>query len=129
MLGCGVAGWCCGLGVAGARRCILHMLQSFLPFAVTYYCASHTPLLIPLIYPPAQTHPPTHAEQGYIKLARNLKSEGQCGIAMQASFPIKKGPNPPEPPPVPPGPEPPVPPPEPQPVACDDTTQVGACGV
>lgn len=60
--------------------------------------------------------------QGYIKLVRNLGAEGQCGIAMQASFPVKKGPNPPEPPPVPPGPQPPVPP-EPQPVACDDTTQ------
>jgi hypothetical protein len=44
--------------------------------------------------------------QGYIRLARNLGEEGQCGIAMQASFPIKKGPNPPEPPPEPPGPGP-----------------------
>ncbi|KAI7845192.1 hypothetical protein COHA_001236 [Chlorella ohadii] len=61
-------------------------------------------------------------DKGYIKLVRNLGAEGQCGIAMQASFPIKKGPNPPEPPPEPPGPQPPVPP-EPQPVACDDTTQ------
>lgn len=60
--------------------------------------------------------------QGYIKLARNLGAEGQCGIAMQASFPIKKGPNPPEPPPTPPSPSP-GPGPEPEPVACDDTTQ------
>lgn len=61
-------------------------------------------------------------DKGYIKLVRNLGDEGQCGIAMQASFPIKKGPNPPEPPPEPPGPGP-VPPPEPQPEQCDDTTQ------
>ena len=70
--------------------------------------------------PPPTLPPP----QGYIKLARNAEAEeGQCGIAMQASFPIKKGPNPPEPPPEPPGPQPPTPPPEPQPEACDDTTQ------
>ena len=74
------------------------------------------PTLPPTLAPPS-SHP-----QGYIKLVRNLGAEGQCGIAMQASFPIKKGPNPPEPPPEPPGPQPPVPP-EPQPVACDDTTQ------
>lgn len=61
-------------------------------------------------------------DKGYIKLARNLGAEGQCGIAMQASFPIKKGPNPPEPPPTPPTPSP-GPGPEPEPVACDDTTQ------
>ena len=70
--------------------------------------------------------PPTSALfsaplQGYIRLLRNLGEEGQCGVAMQASFPIKKGANPPEPPPTPPGPGPE--PPEPQPVSCDDTTQ------
>ena len=59
--------------------------------------------------------------QGYIRLLRDLGEEGQCGVAMQASFPIKKGANPPEPPPTPPGPGPE--PPEPQPVSCDDTTQ------
>eukprot|EP00887_Chlorella_sp_A99_P001556 scaffold8.g1556.t1 len=62
-------------------------------------------------------------DHGYIRLQRGLGGQGQCGIAMQASFPIKKGPNPPEPPPAPPTP---TPPPTPQPVACDDTTQCPA---
>ena len=44
---------------------------------------------------------------------------------LQASFPIKKGPNPPTPPPTPPTP-PPGPEPGPEPVACDDTTQCPA---
>jgi len=76
-------------------------------------------------------------DRGYIKLSRNLdnSSSGQCGIAMQASYPLKSTPNPPEPgppspdppaPPKPPGPEPgpPVPPgPTPPPgPACDDAT-------
>lgn len=59
-------------------------------------------------------------DHGYIRLARGVPEEGQCGVAMQASFPIKKGPNPPEPPPAPPTP---TPPPGPVPVTCDDTTQ------
>ena len=37
-------------------------------------------------------------DNGYIRLVRNLgpegESPGQCGVAMQASIPIKKGPNP-----------------------------------
>ncbi len=57
------------------------------------------------------------------RLVRNLStagaSPGQCGIAMQASFPIKTGPNPPAPKPSPPSPPEP---PTPTPVACDDTT-------
>ncbi|XP_057973588.1 cysteine proteinase mucunain-like [Malania oleifera] len=50
-------------------------------------------------------------EQGYIKMERNLGSAatGKCGIAMEASYPIKKGPNPPNPGPSPPSPiRPPV---------------------
>nr|KYP73632.1 Cysteine proteinase RD21a [Cajanus cajan] len=45
-------------------------------------------------------------ESGYIKLERNLlKSEtGKCGIAMEASYPIKNGANPPNPGPTPPSP-------------------------
>ncbi|KAK8913935.1 Oryzain alpha chain [Platanthera zijinensis] len=37
-------------------------------------------------------------EDGYIRLARNVGlSSGKCGIAMQASYPIKSNPNPPNP--------------------------------
>ncbi|WJX14976.1 putative cysteine protease rd21b [Trifolium repens] len=45
-------------------------------------------------------------ESGYIKLERNVKSTqtGKCGIAMEASYPIKKGQNPPNPGPTPPSP-------------------------
>ncbi|KAL4179615.1 hypothetical protein AMTRI_Chr13g88210 [Amborella trichopoda] len=44
-------------------------------------------------------------ESGYIKLERNAKSKtGKCGIAMEASYPIKKGDNPPNPGPSPPSP-------------------------
>jgi KDEL-tailed cysteine endopeptidase len=80
---------------------------------------------------------------GYIKLRRTMHhrdgdtgGEGQCGIAMQASFPIKKGPNPPTPPPTPPSPPPSPPAPGPgpgpsppgpdEPVACDDTVSCEA---
>ena len=67
---------------------------------------------------------PAWGDRGYIKLARNLDATvarernvsataGQCGIAMQASFPIKQGPNPPPSPPTPPGPPGPPGPPEP----------------
>eukprot|EP00475_Leptophrys_vorax_P007344 TRINITY_DN14650_c0_g2_i1.p1 TRINITY_DN14650_c0_g2~~TRINITY_DN14650_c0_g2_i1.p1 ORF type:complete len:467 (-),score=42.98 TRINITY_DN14650_c0_g2_i1:286-1686(-) len=52
---------------------------------------------------------PRWGEGGFIRLKRNVKAEeGQCGIAMQASYPIKKGPNPPPGPPHPPTPPPPV---------------------
>ncbi|XP_061368901.1 cysteine proteinase mucunain-like [Gastrolobium bilobum] len=45
-------------------------------------------------------------EDGYIKMERNvLKTEtGKCGIAMEPSYPIKKGQNPPKPSPSPPTP-------------------------
>ncbi|EHA8587426.1 putative Oryzain alpha chain [Cocos nucifera] len=37
-------------------------------------------------------------ESGYIRMARNINSAtGKCGIAMEASYPIKKGQNPPNP--------------------------------
>ncbi|CAI5952536.1 unnamed protein product [Closterium sp. NIES-65] len=53
---------------------------------------------------------PRWGDHGFIRLVRNVEAEeGQCGIAMQASYPIKKGPNPP------PGPQPPpTPPPSPE---------------
>lgn len=44
-------------------------------------------------------------EEGYIRMERNIKSTtGKCGIAMEASYPIKKGANPPNPGPSPPSP-------------------------
>ena len=45
-------------------------------------------------------------EAGYIRMERNLvgKATGKCGIAMEASYPIKKGQNPPNPGPSPPSP-------------------------
>lgn len=45
-------------------------------------------------------------ESGYIRMARNIAaaSTGKCGIAMEASYPIKKGQNPPNPGPSPPSP-------------------------
>jgi C1A family cysteine protease len=45
-------------------------------------------------------------EDGYIRMERNLvgSSNGKCGIAMEASYPIKKGQNPPNPGPSPPSP-------------------------
>lgn len=54
-------------------------------------------------------------EKGYIRMERNLKTAktGKCGIAMEASYPIKTGENPPNP-----GPSPPSPPPAPT-VTCD----------
>jgi KDEL-tailed cysteine endopeptidase len=74
---------------------------------------------------------PAWGDRGFIKLARNLDAAraaaanvsaaaGQCGVAMQASYPVKDGPNPPAPPPGPPGPKPgpkpgPDPPPGPKP--------------
>ncbi|GJM97623.1 hypothetical protein PR202_ga14561 [Eleusine coracana subsp. coracana] len=44
-------------------------------------------------------------ESGYIRMARNIYMfSGKCGIAMEASYPVKKGPNPPNPGPSPPSP-------------------------
>ncbi|KAM0933935.1 putative actinidain [Dioscorea sansibarensis] len=44
-------------------------------------------------------------EEGYVKMERNIKSSsGKCGIAIEPSYPIKKGPNPPNPGPSPPSP-------------------------
>lgn len=55
-------------------------------------------------------------EKGYIKLERNVVSTntGKCGIAIEASYPIKSSENPPNP-----GPSPPSPPPSPETV-CDE---------
>ena len=67
-------------------------------------------------------------DQGYIRLARGHESNapGQCGIAMQPSYPVKTGPNPPPAPPTP-SPKPgPTPPPTPEPEMCDTTTQCPA---
>lgn len=59
---------------------------------------------------------PNWGESGYIKLERNVANTttGKCGIAIEASYPIKKGQNPPNP-----GPTPPSPPVKP-PTVCDD---------
>ncbi|OVA15890.1 Granulin [Macleaya cordata] len=45
-------------------------------------------------------------EAGYIRMERNLANTktGKCGIAMEASYPLKKGQNPPNPGPSPPSP-------------------------
>lgn len=45
-------------------------------------------------------------ENGYIRMERNVTgtAHGKCGIAMLASYPIKKNPNPPYPGPSPPTP-------------------------
>ncbi|XP_071742636.1 low-temperature-induced cysteine proteinase-like [Rutidosis leptorrhynchoides] len=44
-------------------------------------------------------------EQGYIRMERNIQDKkGKCGIAMEASYPIKSGLNPPNPGPSPPTP-------------------------
>ena len=67
---------------------------------------------------------PAWGDRGFIKLARGLDAAaarernvsataGQCGIALQASYPVKDGPNPPPGPPEPPGPSPPPPGPTP----------------
>lgn len=56
----------------------------------------------------------TWGEEGYIKLERNVNAtSGKCGIALLASYPVKKGPNPPNPGPSPPTPVKP-------PSICDD---------
>ncbi len=45
-------------------------------------------------------------EEGYLRMERSLANTatGKCGIAMEASYPIKSGPNPPNPGPSPPSP-------------------------
>lgn len=45
-------------------------------------------------------------EEGYIRMERNLgnTATGKCGIAMEASYPVKVGQNPPNPGPSPPSP-------------------------
>ncbi|KAL5707047.1 hypothetical protein ACHQM5_025143 [Ranunculus cassubicifolius] len=49
---------------------------------------------------------PNWGEKGYIRMERNVAGTrtGKCGIAMQASYPTKKGSNPPKPDPSPPSP-------------------------
>ncbi|PON40820.1 Cysteine Protease [Parasponia andersonii] len=49
---------------------------------------------------------PNWGENGYIRLERNLASasHGKCGVAIEPSYPIKKGQNPPNPGPSPPSP-------------------------
>ncbi|KAL0352053.1 UNVERIFIED_CONTAM: putative cysteine protease RD21B [Sesamum calycinum] len=56
-------------------------------------------------------------EKGYVRMQRNIKSKsGLCGIAIEPSYPIKTGQNPPNPGPTPPSPPSPVKPPS----VCDD---------
>uniref|UniRef100_A0A1D1YV59 Oryzain alpha chain n=1 Tax=Anthurium amnicola TaxID=1678845 RepID=A0A1D1YV59_9ARAE len=44
-------------------------------------------------------------EAGYVRIERNIaNSTGKCGIAIEPSYPIKNGPNPPKPGPSPPSP-------------------------
>lgn len=44
-------------------------------------------------------------EKGYLRMERNIKAKtGKCGIAMEASYPLKTGENPPNPGPSPPSP-------------------------
>ncbi|GFP84596.1 cysteine proteinase rd21a [Phtheirospermum japonicum] len=49
---------------------------------------------------------PSWGESGYIRLERNVANTttGKCGIAVEASYPIKTGQNPPKPDPSPPSP-------------------------
>ncbi|KAK9942028.1 hypothetical protein M0R45_007718 [Rubus argutus] len=52
---------------------------------------------------------PNWGEAGYIRLERNVAAKtGKCGIAIEPSYPTKKGQNPPRPAPSPPSPSPPV---------------------
>lgn len=56
---------------------------------------------------------PTWGQAGYIMMAKDISSpSGQCGIAMQPSYPTMGPPGPPSPP-APPTPTPPTPPPTP----------------
>ncbi|KAG0527808.1 hypothetical protein BDA96_06G265200 [Sorghum bicolor] len=53
-------------------------------------------------------------ESGYIRMERNIKdSSGKCGIAVEPSYPLKEGANPPNPGPTPPSPTP-------EPSVCDN---------
>lgn len=53
-------------------------------------------------------------EKGYMRMQRNVKQQtGLCGIAMEPSYPVKNGKNPPNPGPSPPSPPPPA-------SVCDD---------
>ncbi|KAL2490783.1 Cysteine proteinase RD21a [Abeliophyllum distichum] len=58
---------------------------------------------------------PSWGESGYIRLQRNVANTntGKCGIAIEASYPLKNGQNPPNPGPSPPTPVKP-------PTVCDD---------
>ncbi|XP_022896123.1 cysteine proteinase RD21A-like [Olea europaea var. sylvestris] len=58
---------------------------------------------------------PNWGESGYIRLHRNVANTktGKCGIAIEASYPLKNGQNPPKPGPSPPTPVKP-------PTVCDD---------
>lgn len=49
---------------------------------------------------------PSWGEEGYIRMQRSVDgtATGKCGIAMEASYPIKDGQNPPNPGPSPPSP-------------------------
>nr|GMD84912.1 low-temperature-induced cysteine proteinase-like [Ipomoea batatas] len=59
----------------------------------------------------------TLGEKGYVRMHRNVNTKaGLCGIAIEPSYPIKKGGNPPHPPPAPPSPPSPVKPP----TVCDE---------
>ncbi|CAA2990884.1 cysteine ase RD21A-like [Olea europaea subsp. europaea] len=60
---------------------------------------------------------PSWGESGYIRLQRNVANTktGKCGIAIEASYPLKNGQNPPNP-----GPSPPSPTPVKPPTKCDD---------
>ncbi|KAH9695417.1 cysteine proteinase RD21A [Citrus sinensis] len=61
---------------------------------------------------------PDWGESGYIRMERNVNTKtGKCGIAIEPSYPIKKGQNPPNPGPSPPSP---VNPPPSSPTVCDD---------
>ncbi|CAD6261984.1 unnamed protein product [Miscanthus lutarioriparius] len=53
-------------------------------------------------------------ESGYVRMERNIKaSSGKCGIAVEPSYPLKEGANPPNPGPTPPSPTP-------EPSVCDN---------
>ncbi|CAD7702318.1 unnamed protein product [Ostreobium quekettii] len=83
---------------------------------------------------------PDWGEKGYIRFKHGLNNgQGQCGLALAASYPMKTSPNPPKPGPTPPGPTPgptpgppppppgpTPPPPPPPPVPCDSFTNCPA---
>ncbi|KAJ6834249.1 oryzain alpha chain-like [Iris pallida] len=55
---------------------------------------------------------PDWGESGYIRMERNVpEASGKCGIAVEPSYPVKKGQNPPEPEPSPSSPPSPLAPP------------------